>query len=424
MIQWFRFLFYIKLLRKPGDDAPTEDEYLDAAAVMRSEAIDRQLEEDATWLRRETKLILLGAGNTSGKDLIMRQMKVRYADGYPRNERITYTYQVRRTVRLLIHAIIDLLRDTGIKLSDTLNQDFAILLNEVETVDTGTITPSAVQAVSNIWASTAFSTIFVRNFEIDFPQYASYFANEIERISADDYIPSEADITRLAHPTGHIKELRFTWDNLDVHLFNISSYIPEQFRKRWFHQFENATALIYTVDVSLYDRPYNGHATESQLLLEFATFESCINAPSFIGSSVILLLNNFSRFREKLPHSPLTTFFPDFEPGADAETAARQYILRRFKDLNKNRLSIYSFWVDLDMSDNQHLYAALKKTINHVQTRKARGEVFNASSTGVGVHHSASQSKSTGIYSPVGTVGSGTLSSPNRSEIVTASSRV
>jgi guanine nucleotide-binding protein subunit alpha len=393
MIQWFRYLFYIKLFRKSDNvDMPTEEDYVSAAAAMRSEAIDRRLEEDATSLRRETKLILMGAVN-SGKELIMRQMKVIYADGYPREERMGYRHPVRSTVRLLIHAIIDLLKDTGVNLSDDLNQDFAILLHEVETVDLKHISPDAVHAVQNIWQSDSFSTLYVRNFEIDFPQYAAYFSHEIQRIAADDYVPSEADIIRLNHSMGGIMELRFTWDELDVRLFNISGFIPDQFRKRWFHQLEGATALIYTVDVASYDRPYFGQPTESQLLDDFATFESWANSPKFAGTSIVLLLNNFSRFREKLPHSPLSTFFGDYYPGPDPETSARQYILKRFKDVNRNRLSIYSFWVDLDMSDNQHLYAALKKTLHHIQQRRARSEVWESSTNDTSSVKRPSQSR-------------------------------
>lgn len=421
MIQWFRLLFYIKLLGRGPEEPPTEEDYLTAAAAMRSEAIDRQLETDELSLRRETKLVLVGQPS-SGKELVMRQMKVLYSEGYPREERMQYRGVVRSTIRLLIHSIIDLLKDTGIPLSEDLNQDFAVLLHEVETADMNHVSPSAVQAVINLWSSPDFSTIYIKNFEIDFPQYAPYFANDILRLSADDYIPTEADIIRLNLSAGGIKELRLDWDELGVHLFNISGFIPDQFRKRWFHQLEGATALIYTVDVSTYDRPYLGQSTESQLLDDFATFELWVNSPKFQGSSIILLLNNFTRFREKLPHSPLETFFADYIPPAttesksatatttpaattttaaanpttappttpstpatESETAARQYILRRFKDVNRARLSIYSFWVDLDMSDNQHLYAALKKTLLHIQQRKARSEIGSGGDGGSSV---------------------------------------
>ncbi|KAL1591716.1 hypothetical protein SLS60_011715 [Paraconiothyrium brasiliense] len=396
----------------PSEEPPTEEDYLTAAAAMRSDAIDRQLESDELNLRRETKLVLVGQPH-SGKELVMRQMKVIYAEGYPISERYQYRVAVRSTVRLLIHSIIDLIKDTGVPLTDDLTPAFAVLLHEVETSDMSHLSPAAVTATQKLWTSPTFSTLYVKNFEIDFPQYASYYAENIARIASDDYVPSEADIIRLNQSSGGIKELRFAWDELGVHLFNISGFIPDQFRKRWFHQLENASALIYTVDVSTYDQPYLGQPTESQLLDDFATFESYANSPKFAGSSIILLLNNFTRFKEKLAHTPLETFFADYFPPAaasaaspnpphsatssskltnpsptpdatptpDAETAARQYILRRFKAVNRARLSIYSFWVDLDMSDNTHLYAALKKTLLHIQQRKARSEVWSEGST-------------------------------------------
>ncbi|KAF2024828.1 hypothetical protein EK21DRAFT_104399 [Setomelanomma holmii] len=334
-IQWFRYLFYFKLLRKEPEYVPTEEDYDIEAAAIRSDAIDRALQQDATTLRRETKLVMMGNVN-SGKELIMHQMKVLYAEGYyPIEERKPFRYAVRSTIRLLIHAIIDLLKDTGINLPSALNQEFAILLHEVETVDMQLISPDAVQAVQRIWTCPEFATVYIKNFEIDFPQYAPYFAQEIQRMATANYIPSEADIVRLNQSIGGIRELRFDWDELAVHLFNINGYIP--------------------------------------------------GSEKFADSSIILLLNNFTRFREKLPHSPLETFFPDYVPSEiDPETSARQYILRRFKDVNRNRLSIYSFWVDLDLSNNTYLYAALKKTLQHIQQRRAREEVWTASSTSMG----------------------------------------
>ncbi|KAH6084800.1 hypothetical protein HBI67_015470 [Parastagonospora nodorum] len=385
MIQWFRYLYYVKLMRKEPVHEPTEEDYEIAAANTRSDAIDRALQQDATTLRRETKLVMMG-DRDSGKELIMNQMKVLYAEGYyPVEERRKYVYAVRSTVRLLMHAIIDLLKDTGISLPSNLNQHFAILLHEVETVTLPTISPEAVEAVQTIWTCSEFSKLFVQNFEIDFPQYSPYFAQEIERIADDDYLPTEADMMRLNQSLGGIKELRFNWDELDIHLFNVSGhYFSGNFRKRWHHQLDGATSLVCTIDVSRYDKPYLGQSTESQLLEDFANFELWAASEKFANSSIILLLNNFTRFREKLPFSPLETFFSDYVPSEeDPETSARQYILKRFKDVNRNHLSIYSFWVDLDLSDNTHLYAALKKTLQHIQQRKAREEVWNASNNTV-----------------------------------------
>lgn len=372
---------YIRLLRKEPEHVPTEEDYDIAAATMRSAAIDRALQEDANTLRREIKLVMAG-DPLSGKELVVHQMQTLYADVHLNVEqRKPYRSDVRSRIRVVIHAMIDLLKDTGINLPKELNQEFAVLLNEVEAVDTQNITTEGVQAVEKIWQSPEFATLYTRNFEIVFPPCTSYFVQEIQRISNPTYVPSDADIARLVHWPRSAKEVRFNWDELDIHLFNLNGYRSHGFNKRWLHQFEDATALVYAIDVSEYDRPFCGQPTDSHLISEFIAFESWASHDSFADSSVILLLNNFSRFREKLKHTPLQTFFDDYVPNdTDPETSARQYILHRFKRVNRNGLSIYSFWVDLELGDNSHLYGAIKSTIQHIQRRKAKEEVWSSSS--------------------------------------------
>jgi len=364
-----------------GAISPSDEEYEQHAAADRSEAIDRALQRAADSLQHETKLVLVGGVN-SGKDLIMHQLKVLYAEGYySAEERMKYRYQVYQVVYALIHSITTLLKDTGVILPAELNPDFAVLLHELD-AGTENMTPEVVKAITRIWSCSEFARIYVKNFEIDFPQYAPYFAQEVPRIAEEDYIPIEADIIRLNQSMRGIKELRFNWDELDVHLFNIKGYVPQHFRERWFHQLEGATSLIYTVDMSLYDKPNAKRGGESLLLSEVAAFESWVNEPAFAGSSIILILNNFNRFIGKMPYSPLEKMFPDYIPNeSDPEGSARQYILRRFKNMNHQGLPIYSFWVDLDSSDNKQLYEALKITIAQIQQRKGMPERSRAGTT-------------------------------------------
>jgi len=390
VIQWVRLVFHIKTEPTDMDRDMTLVGEWDQFAASRSDAINSALQEEAATSRRETKLLMVGDSD-SGKQLVMHQMKMLYAEGcFSTEERLAYCFAVRSTIRLLIHSIIDLLKDTGINLPNDLNHHFAILLNEVETTDILHITPEAVKAIQAIWHSAEFSPLYIQNFEIDFPQYASYFAKEVSRVAQDDYIPTEADIIRLNQDLRGIKEVHFHWDNLDLHLFNINGHIHGQFQKRWIHQLDNITSLVYTVDVSRYDRPHLGQAAESHLLYDFHVFESWVNAPKFANSSIILLLNNFTRFCDKLKHLPLSAFFPDYQADefTDPETSARQYILQRFKALNRNRLTVFSFWVDLDLGDNQPLYAAIKRTLQQIQQRKAQspawseGGINNSSGSG------------------------------------------
>lgn len=359
--------------------SPNDADYEHVEAINRSEAIDRALQREATNLRHETKLVLVGKTN-SGKDLLIHQLKLLYAEGHPpANERIKHRYQIYQVVYSLMHSITDLLKDTGVSLPTALSNDFATLLHELDAGNEG-ITPDAVKAIDHIWSSPQFSKLYDNNFEIDFPQYAPYFAQEVARIAEKDYVPTEADIIRLNQSMRGVKELRFNWDELDIHLFNIKEGLPDQFRERWFHQLEGATALMYTIDISLYDKPNPNRPNESLLVDEIESFGSWINQPGFSSSSVILILNNYTRSIKKMAHSPLEKFFPDYSPNkSEPETSVRQYMMRQLKSLNRQSLFFYSFWVDLDTSDNRQLYSALKTTLSQIQERRIREETWYAS---------------------------------------------
>ena len=353
-----------------GAVSPTDEENEEMAAATRSEAIDRALQREATNLRHETKLVLVG-NTQSGKELIMHQLKVLFTEGYhSTEERLKYRSAIYQVIHSLIQSITNLLKDTGVTLSKELNHDFAILLHELDTAKEG-ITPDAVKAITTIWSCPEFSKLYVRNFEIDFPQYAPYFAQEAPRIADADYVPSEADIIRLNQSMRGINEARFNWDELDVHLFNIRGYVPQHFRERWYHQLDEATAVIYTVDVSLYNKPSPQLPNQSILVHEFEAFETWVNQSGFAKSSIILILNNFSRFVSKMAYAPLEKLFPDYVRNeSDPELSARQYLLKQFRARNHQALPVYSFWVDLDSSDNQHLYQALKSTLSKVQQQQ------------------------------------------------------
>lgn len=375
-VQWLKLLFNKKSSQNPLDRniSPSDANYEHIEAINRSEAIDRALQREATNLRHETKLILVGKIN-SGKDLLMHQLKTIYAEGHqPANERIKHRCQIIQVVYSLMQSMADLLKDTGVSLPSELNQHFATLLNELE-AGNESITPDAAKAIDRLWSSSQFSKLYDHNFEIDFPQYAPYFAQEVARIADQDYVPTEADIIRLNQSMRGIKELRFNWDELDIHLFNIKEGFPDQFRDRWFHQLEGAAALMYTIDVSLYDKPSPTQPNESLLMDEFRSFESWISQPGFSTSSIIIIFNNYTRFTRKMPHSPLEKFFPDYSPSkSEPEISARQYIMRHLKTVNHRGLFFYSFWVDLDTSDNKQLYSALKTTLSQIQQRRTQEE--------------------------------------------------
>lgn len=111
-------------------------------------------------------------------------------------------------------------------------------------------------------------------------------------------------------------------------------------------------------------------------------FESVINSRWFLRTSIILFLNKIDVFKAKLPKMPLERYFAEYTGGPDINKAAK-YILWRFTQTNRARLSVYPQYVQLsflplsfqvlmvwdsltqatDTSNIRLVFAAVKETI-------------------------------------------------------------
>jgi guanine nucleotide-binding protein subunit alpha len=99
-----------------------------------------------------------------------------------------------------------------------------------------------------------------------------------------------------------------------------------------------------------------GAEIQNRMQESLVLFESVINSRWFLRTSVILFLNKIDVFKQKLPKVPLVHYFPEYtgEPrdartvwndadesgGPDINKAAK-YILWRFTQTNRARLSVY-----------------------------------------------------------------------------------
>lgn len=121
-------------------------------------------------------------------------------------------------------------------------------------------------------------------------------------------------------------------------MFDASSQRSE--RKKWIHQFEGCISIVFFVDLSQYDEHPPGEPNQNKITESLRLFDSVINSRWFFRASIILLLCNVERFKEKLQSKPLVNYFPDYTSGSDLNRSAK-YILWRFNQLNHGHLDLY-----------------------------------------------------------------------------------
>lgn len=80
--------------------------------------------------------------------------------------------------------------------------------------------------------------------------YVSYL-DDLERISAAEYLPTEQDILRARQPTTGIIEYPFDLDGIVFRMVDVGGQRSE--RRKWIHCFENVTSIIFLAVLSEYD---------------------------------------------------------------------------------------------------------------------------------------------------------------------------
>ncbi|ORX35574.1 G-protein alpha subunit [Kockovaella imperatae] len=332
------------------------------AVKDRSNVIDRQLEDDMKKFKKECKILLLGSGE-SGKSTIVKQMKIIHQNGYSKDELLTYRMTIHKNVLECAQALIMAMRKLGVDPEEPSNRVFAdrILEYRLEADPLATVSSDIITAIESLWHDPVIPSVMDRSSEFYLMDSATYFFANLRKIGSPDYVPDEADVLRARTKTTGISETRFNMGQLSIHMFDVGGQRSE--RKKWIHCFEAVTSIIFCVALSEYDQVLLEENGQNRMQESLVLFESVINSRWFLRTSVILFLNKIDVFKQKLPKVPLVQYFPEYTGGADINKAAK-YILWRFTQTNRARLSIYPHLTQAtDTSNIRLVFAAVKETI-------------------------------------------------------------
>ncbi|KAF5322853.1 hypothetical protein D9619_002293 [Psilocybe cf. subviscida] len=338
----------------------------DTSAKERSDEIDRQIEEDGKRFKRDCKILLLGSGE-SGKTTIVKQMKIIHKEGFTKEELALYISIVHRNVFDSAVQVVSYMKKIGLECIEGGNRVLAdkILnhkLPQPETDDQPILSGEIAQAISQLWKDPIIPKVMDEH-SSDFylMDSAPYFFGEVLRIGTAGYLPNETDVLRARAKTVGIKETRFNMGQLSIHMFDVGGQRSE--RKKWIHCFESVTSIIFCTALSEYDQVLLEEKNQNRMNESLLLFESVINSRWFLRTSIILFMNKTDVFKVKLNKVPLERYFPEYTGGNDINKAAK-YILWKFMQANRARLSVYPHLTQAtDTSNIRLVFAAVKETI-------------------------------------------------------------
>ncbi|KAG8917924.1 Guanine nucleotide-binding protein alpha-2 subunit [Tulasnella sp. 417] len=322
----------------------------------------------------------------SGKNTIMKQMKIVHQNGYTHDELVAFRLVVYQNLVDSAKYLVLALNNMGVEFVNGINKTYSaqILEYEVNSDPSFRLSPEIANAVDSVWKDPIVATVTNNSSEFYLPDSASYFFSHVQRIAQKDYLPSEKDALKAKTKSAGITETRFDMGQLTIRcvtlpparaslksclvflaavrsVFDVGSQRSE--RKKWIHCFENVTAVIFCAALSSYDQVLLEDNKQNIMAESLILFESVINSRWFLRSSIILFLTKIDLFKAKLPKVPLENFFPEYVGGPDVNKAAK-YMLWRFTQANRARLTIYPHLTDPNDTSNIRLvFAAIKETI-------------------------------------------------------------
>ncbi|XP_036382408.1 guanine nucleotide-binding protein subunit alpha-14-like [Megalops cyprinoides] len=327
-----------------------------------NQEIERQLRRDKKDSRRELKLLLLGTGE-SGKSTFIKQMRIIHGSGYSEEDKRGFTKLVYQNIFTAMQSMIRAMETLNIAYTDSQNISRAAMVSEVEVDMVNTLEPNYVDAIRCLWEDNGIQECYDRRREYQLSDSAKYYLSDLDRIADPSYLPTQQDVLRVRVPTTGIIEYPFDLENVVFRMVDVGGQRSE--RRKWIHCFENVTSIIFLVALSEYDQVLAECDNANRMEESKALFKTIITYPWFQQSSVILFLNKTDILEEKIQHSHVVNYFPEFKgPQRDAK-AAREFILRMYQEQNPDKeKTLYShFTCATDTENIRFVFAAVKDTI-------------------------------------------------------------
>ncbi|KAI7790842.1 guanine nucleotide binding protein (G protein) alpha v1 [Triplophysa rosa] len=341
----------------------TED---DKKAKIQSAQIDRDLYEYAKREMNVVKILMLGAAE-SGKSTLVKQMKIIHSHGFTKQELASFKPAVLDNLMTSMKFVLHGMGVLRINLANSKNKVHAhSILSCGRCFDEDQMLfPFVGHALFCLWADQGVRSAAARGYEYELNDSALYFFENMGRIIAPNYMPTETDVLRVRLRTTGVIETQFKVKHLIFRMYDVGGQRTE--RRKWISCFEDVRAVLFVVSLSGYDMTLVEDPSMNRLQESLKLFLSICNNVFFRSTSMILFMNKIDLFQEKILHSGrhLRHYLPQFK-GADCDVdAAARFIAAMFISLNAtpSKLIYHHFTTATDTSNVQVVFQVVMDTI-------------------------------------------------------------
>ncbi|CAF4312198.1 unnamed protein product, partial [Adineta steineri] len=202
---------------------PCWKDYACDCCLTPDEIINKDINKSLERIRRknfnERKLLLLGNAE-AGKSTFLKQMKLIHGRGFRIDEKRRLVPFIYRQILSVVRCICRQMNILCIRFHDDQNEEYARILNSQNGDDDDygipALSPRIVEAIKHVWSDEGVKTCYRRRREYRLTDSAKYFLDDIERISAQNFTPTDDDILRVRIPTTGIVQEDFQFARVQL----------------------------------------------------------------------------------------------------------------------------------------------------------------------------------------------------------------
>ncbi|XP_039551033.1 guanine nucleotide-binding protein subunit alpha-14-like [Pimephales promelas] len=292
----------------------------------------------------------------------MKQMRIIHGKDFSTDEKRSYTKLVFQNILQAMSAITEAMNTLKIPYSNPQNEVYAQWFKDLDIHQITQLQRNYVEAIRHLWKDQGVKICYEQRREYQLLDSTKYFIGDLDRITAEGYIPTNQDILQVRFPTSGIIDYCFELEKMTLRVVDVGGQRGQ--RKKWIHCFENVTSLIFLASMSEYDQLLEENNKDNRMQESLSLFYTTIHSKWFANSFVILFLNKKDILAEKIQFSDLKTYFPEFEGKRGDVQDAMDFVRRLYKQNTKKSKPIYShFTCATDTNNIRKVFSDVKYTV-------------------------------------------------------------
>ncbi|RPD53456.1 G-alpha-domain-containing protein [Lentinus tigrinus ALCF2SS1-7] len=174
-----------------------------------------------------------------------------------------------------------------------------------------------------------------------------FFLNDIIRIAARDYEPTDDDIVRARLRTVGVQEYRLAMENYERPVGATASDVSRDWmiydvggsrtsRAAWYPYFDDANAILFLAPISCFDELLAEDRRVNRLEDSFLLWKGIIQSKLLAKCIIVLFLNKYDLLEVKLANGvKVNRYLPSFGERENTAPVLARYLFQKFRDQHR-----------------------------------------------------------------------------------------